>query len=150
VQAFNDLAVLGGAADEVLQLGQLFDGIANTPASPEFWWVYVLLLSTMVPSVVNLMLGGTALMRAAPGVGSLLLRYLPSDQAVPIYDRAWIALVLTLQAAGGIVVGIGAQALLVVALIFYAMPAVGLGLLDLARGVAAFNLPGQILNLLGF
>jgi len=145
VQAFDDLAVRHGSTP-VLPLDPLFDGIAAQSRSPEFWWVYALLLSTMIPSLVNLMLGGTALMRAVPGLGTLLLRSLPADRAVPAYDRAWIALVLTLQAAGGIILGIATQALLAVVLIFYTMPAVGLGLLDLAREVAGFNLPMRILT----
>lgn len=144
VQAFDDLSVRGGG-HPALPLQPLFDGIAAHPGSPEFWWIYVLLLSTMAPSLINLMIGGTALVRAVPGVPSLLLSYLPADRAVPAYDRAWIALVLTLQVAGGIVIAFAAQALLAVGLIFYAMPSVGLGLLDLARTVAAFDLPGRIL-----
>lgn len=86
-----------------------------------------------------------AFMSALAGVPALLLRYLPADRAVPAYDRAWIAPVLTLQVAGGIVIAFAAQALLAVGLIFYVMPNVGLGLLDLARSVAAFDLPGRIL-----
>lgn len=145
VQTFDELAVRRGLA-AVLPLRPLFDGLAGQPGSPEFWWVYVLLLSTMIPSLVNLMLGGTALMRAVPGIGLLLLRWLPADRAAPIYDRAWIALVLTLQVAGGIMVGIAAQALLAAGLIFYAMPAAGLSLLDLAQTIASFNLPARVLT----
>jgi hypothetical protein len=145
VQVFDELAVRSGGKP-VLPLAPLFGGIKKHPGSPEFWWVYVLLLSTMIPSVINLMLGGTALMRAIPGLSALLLRYLPSDRGVPTYDRAWIALVLTIQAAGGIILGIAAQALLAVGLILYVMPAAGLELLNLARNVAAFDLPAKILG----
>jgi hypothetical protein len=37
-----------------------------------------------------------------------------------------------------------AQALLIVGVISYVMPWLGFGLLDMARGVAAFNLPLRI------
>ena len=144
VQAFDDLAARGGGTP-VLPLELLFDGIADHPGSPEFWWVYVLLLSTRFRILINLMLGGTAIMRSVPGLSSLLLPFLPSDRAAPTYDRAWIALVLTLQAAGGVLLGIVAQALLAVGLILYAMPAVGLELLGIAREIAAFDLPARIL-----
>ena len=50
-----------------------------------------------IPSLINLAIGGTALMRAIPGVSPLLLRFLPATGGVPTYDRAWIAAVLTLQ-----------------------------------------------------
>ena len=36
-------------------------------AAPEFWWVYAMLLSTMIPSLVNLMLGGASLVRGVHG-----------------------------------------------------------------------------------
>ena len=44
----------------------------------------------------------------------------------------------------GAIFGIAAQALLVVVVIGYVMPWLGLGLLDLARDLAAFNLPLRI------
>jgi hypothetical protein len=50
VQAFDELAVHGGGA-AVLPLVALFDGIAKNPAAPEYWWVYALLLSSMIPSL---------------------------------------------------------------------------------------------------
>ena len=45
--------------------------------------------------------------------------------------------------------GIAAQAFLVVVIIGDVMPLFGLGLLDMARGVAAFNLPARVGQLFG-
>jgi hypothetical protein len=53
VQAFDTLAVQGGGPP-ILPLSELFDGIAAHPSAPEYWWLYALLLSTMIPSLVNL------------------------------------------------------------------------------------------------
>jgi hypothetical protein len=100
----------------------------------------------MIPSLVNLAIGGTALMRAVPGLSQLLLHFLPATGGVPIYDRAWIAAVLTLQAALGAILGVAVQAAVAWGLIFHAMPAVGLGLLDLARGLAALDLPVRVIG----
>jgi hypothetical protein len=147
VQTFDALAVHGGGKP-VLPLGPLFDSIAAHPEAPEFWWVYALLLSTMIPSLINLVIGGTALMRALPGLSPWLLRYLPAAGAVPSYDRAWIAAVLTGQVALGVILGVAVQALLAYGLIFYAMPAAGLGLLDVARDLAALDLPMRLIRLL--
>ena len=143
VQAFDAMAVHGGG-EPVLPLTPLFDGLAAHPEAPEYWWIYALLLSTMIPSLVNLVIGGTALTRTAPGLPSLLLRYVPAGRSVPAFDRAWVALVLTLQVVGGVILGVAAQALLAVGLIRYVMPQAGLGLLDLARTVAAFDLPARV------
>ena len=147
VQAFDELAEAGGGA-AVLPLGKLFDGIEAHPGAPEYWWAYALLLSTMIPSLVNLMLGGMSLARGIPGVPALLLRKMPERKAVPAFDRAWIALVLTLQMVGGAILGALAQLALAYVLIFYAMPWAGLELLDLARAVEKLDLPRQLANLI--
>jgi hypothetical protein len=81
VQAFDALAVHGGGAP-VLPLDTLFKGIAAKPTAPEYWWLYAFLLSTMIPSLVNLVIGGTSLVRGLPGVPSLLLRYIPERGGV--------------------------------------------------------------------
>jgi hypothetical protein len=160
VQTFNALTVHNGH-DPILRV--VFDtnlehilnrptplllGIAFHPAAPEYWWVYALLLSTMIPSLINLVIGGTALMRAVPGLSSALLHRLPATGGVPTYDRAWIAAVLTVQAALGAILGVAVQALVAWGLIFYAMPAAGLGLLDLARGLAKLDLPMRLVQFL--
>ena len=50
---------------------ELFDGAAAHPSAPEYWWPYALMLSAMMPSLVNLIIGGTSLVRGLPGVPSL-------------------------------------------------------------------------------
>ena len=143
VQAFDGLVVRGGGK-HVLPLDQLFHGISAHPGEPQYWWVYAFMLASMIPSMVNLVIGGTALMRAAPGLSSLLLQYMPAGRAAPAIDRAWLAFVLTLQVVSGMILGIAAQALLALGLIGYVMPRLGLGLLVLARGVEAFDLPMRV------
>ena len=71
------------------------------------------------------------------------------DGNVPKFDRAGIATVLTFQAAAGAALGIAAQVFLVVVIIGYVMPFFGLELLDMARDVAAFNLPARVGHLFG-
>ena len=146
VQAFDELAEAGGGK-ALLQLLPLFDGIEAHPAAPEYWWAYALVLSTMIPSLVNLMLGGASLIRGIPGLPAVLLRKMPERKAVPAFDRAWIALVLTSQMVGGAILGALAQLALAYVLIFYAMPWAGLELLDLARAVETFDLPRQLAHL---
>ena len=106
VQSFDWLATHNGGVP-VLPLDQLFDGVAAHPTATEYWWVYALLLSTMIPSLINLAIGGASLLRGAPGVALLLLRKMPATKAVPAFDRAWMALLLTLQIMGGAILGIG-------------------------------------------
>jgi hypothetical protein len=69
---------------------------------------------------------------------------MPDRGGVLKWDRTWIAAVLTFQAGAGAALGIAAQVLLVVVIIGYVMPFFGLELLDMARDVAAFNLPARV------
>jgi hypothetical protein len=145
VQAFDELAVNGGGETAaVLPLPALFDGIAQNPGAPKYWWAYALLLSAMIPSLVNLAIGGMALSRGVPGLGPLLLRWIPEGREVPDYRRPLAALILTGQMFAGAFLGFAAQAFLAWGLIFHVMPWVGLDLLDMARAVAAFDLPARI------
>jgi hypothetical protein len=148
VQAFDALAVHGGGT-QVLPLRPLFNGIDAHPSAPEYWWLYALLLSTMIPSLVNLVIGGTSLVRGLPGVPSLLLRFIPERGGVLKWDRHWIATVLTAQVAAGAALGIAAQGFLVWVIIGYVMPFFGLELLGMARDVADFNLPARVGQLFG-
>ncbi len=150
VQAFDELAVHGGGTKAaVLPLDQLFDGISKHPEEPEYWWVYALLLSTMIPSLVNLAIGGMALTRGIPGVPRLLLRWIPEGRDVPDYRRPLAALALTIQMFAGAFLGIAAQAFLAVGLLYYLMPAIGLDLLWLCQQLAGLDLPGKFFHLTG-
>jgi hypothetical protein len=148
VQAFDELAMHGGGEKAaVLPLPTLFDGIAQNPGAPEYWWVYALLLSTMIPSLINLAIGGMALSRGLPGVPALLLRWIPKGQEMPNHRRPLAALVLTGQMFTGAFLGVAIQALIGWVLLFYLMPWAGLDLLGMARAVAAFDLPARVAQL---
>jgi hypothetical protein len=147
VQTFDRLAEHSGGVDaRILSLDKIFDGIAAQPSAPEYWWVYALLLSTMTPSLLNLMIGGASLFRGIPGLPALLLQFMPASKAVPAFERTWLALVLTCQVFLGAFLGIAAQFVLAIGVIFYVLPWVGLELLDTARAVAEFDLPIRVLR----
>jgi hypothetical protein len=148
MQAFDELAMHGGGEQAaVLPLDKLFDGIARNPSAPEYWWAYALLLSTMIPSIINLAIGGMALSRGIPWLAQILLQWIPEGKAVPEYKRQPAAIGLTVQMFAGAGLGIAAQGLLAWGLIFHVMPALGLDLLDMARAVAAFDLPARVAQL---
>jgi hypothetical protein len=125
-------------------LNALFDGIAKNPAEPEYWWAYALLLSTMIPSLVNLAIGGMAFTRGIPWLARLLLQWIPAERAVPEYKRHLAAIGVTAQMFAGAGLGLAAQGFLALVIIHYAIPLLGLDLLDMARAVAAFDLPMQL------
>jgi hypothetical protein len=89
-----------------------------------------------------------SLLRGIPGLPALLLRFMAAGNAVPAFDRTWLALVLTCQVFVGAFLGIAAQFVLAVGVIFYVLPWMGLELLETARAVAEFDLPGRVLGVL--
>jgi hypothetical protein len=95
------------------------------------------------------MIGGASLLRGIPGLPlpTLLLRFMPVGKAMPAFDRAWLALVLTCQVFVGAFLGIAAQFVLAIGVIFYVLPWIGLELLETARAVAEFDLPMRVLRL---
>ena len=93
---------------DVLPLDKLFDGIAAQPSAPEYWWVNALLLSTMIPSLLNLMRRRILVARRS-GLPAALLRFMPAGKAAPTFDRTWLALVLTFQVFVGAFLGIAAR-----------------------------------------
>ena len=52
------------------------------------WWIYALLISTIIPSLVDLGIGGASLVRRAPGLPSVLLRRIPVGRLSPPTSRA--------------------------------------------------------------
>ncbi len=147
VQAFDDLAALtAGPRAITLPLDKLFAGIKANPGAPEYWWAYALLLSTMIPSLANLMIGGASLARGIPIIPRLLLAYMQEGKVL-VWDRVWIALVLTAQNAGGAFLGALAQVVVVILMVVYVMPWLGFGLLDLAQSVAELDFPMRIIEL---
>lgn len=146
VQTFDLMAVAGGGKP-VLPLVPLFDGIASNAAAPEYWWVYAMLLSTMIPSLVNLTIGGFSLMRGVPLLSAYLYKRMPVARAVAEHNRFWIAAVLVFQGLIGVVLGVAAQAFLVLLIFRQVLPVLGLDVLGLARRVADLDLPGRIFGL---
>ena len=63
------------------------------------------------------------------------------------WDRAWIAIVLTLQTALGVLLGFIAQGAIAVGLIFYVMPWLGFDLLGLAQATADLEIPRRLISL---
>ena len=150
IQTLNLMAVKGGG-HQILPVAPLldavFDSLKRRSFEPEYWWAYTLLLSSMIPSLANLAIGGFSLVRGIPIVSRHLHGRLPKGHTVARRDRNWISLVLTVQAMAGICLGFASQFVLLPWWIFgYVLPGMGFGVLKFALSVEAFNLPGRILG----
>lgn len=137
VQAFD----LASGRAPLLPLGDLFDGIAAMPLAAKHWWVYALLLSTQFPSLLNLTIAATALFRGLPPLARWVRARMPAGEAVPGFDRQFVAFALTGQVVLGFVFGVVVEAAVVYGMLFVVLPLFGFELLEFARALAALDLP---------
>jgi hypothetical protein len=148
VQMLNLMAVMGGG-QAILPVAPLlhavFNSLKQNSFEPEYWWAYTLLVSAMIPSLLNLTIGGFSLLRGIPIVSRYLSAYLPEGRSVPSQDCNWISLVLAVQVTAGLCLGFAAQFILLPWWIFgYVLPGLGFGVLKFALGVEALDLPGRV------
>lgn len=61
LQGLNTLAFLGGASEPLLDLAGLLSILRTRPGDPAVWWVYFMLFSTLVPSIVHLFIAAGSL-----------------------------------------------------------------------------------------
>jgi hypothetical protein len=146
VQFFDAMATIGGGLNaRILPLDRLFTGLRANPAEPEGWWIYFMLFSTMIPSLVNLTLAGASFVRGLPWLTAMVRAKMPASRPPAVHDRLWMTGVLTLQIFLGGLLGIAAQVILVWIVIGHILPVFGLDLLDLAEQTATLNLPAELI-----
>jgi len=149
VQVINLMAVQGGGKpllDVAPLLVAVIDSLRHYSFNAEYWWIYTLLFSAMIPSLMNLAIGGFSLVRGIPVLSRRLQAYLPEGHGVAQHDRNWISFVLSIQAMAGICLGIVSQFILLPWWIFgYVLPGLGFGVLQFAQLVVRFDLPTRIL-----
>lgn len=143
MQAYNELAVAGGGKG-VFAVNVLISGIRSGPLNSEYWWVYFLLISTMLPSIANLIIGGLSLTRGIPLISNRLLSLLPEHGSISPNQRRQVAFWLSTQEAIGAALAIFAQAALVFLIFGLAMPRLGIGVLDLAESLVVLDIPALL------
>jgi len=48
------------ANKEIFELYWLFDGIRTDPLSPDYWWLYVICFSTLLPTLIHFFIAAMA------------------------------------------------------------------------------------------
>jgi len=147
IQGFDFIALHHGASAAILPLDAVLDDLQNNPWQWHLSWLYALLLTTILPSLINCTIACFAFFRALPWSTRYLLRHMPEHGAVRAPNQ--LAVILAGQWALGFVLGLGALALLLWGLVLHVLPAVGIELLAIVRAAVALNIPQQIANWLG-
>ena len=150
VQLFGHFTALG-SGEPVLEVEQVLKALADPVqrTAPEYWWLYAMLFSTLIPSIVNVALGALSIMRGIPGLHIALARRMKVGKAVLESDRLWMAPLLTLQAILSIAIGTVVMLGLLWAILAWELPLMGLNLVAMLQALAAEDLPGRLLSLLG-
>ncbi len=84
VQVFDRMAERGGGKAVLLLPKDLINHISHNQPDPNFAWICVLLLSTMIPSLLNLAIGGASLLRWFPSVTARLLKSLEPGSTIGV------------------------------------------------------------------
>ena len=144
-----DMVAESEGAKPLLSVAPLLDavieGFRTKSFRAEYWWLYTLMLSGMIPSLLNLVAGGFSLVRGIPLVSRYLLTRLPEDRPVPSHERNWVSLLLSAQVVVGMGLAAAAQFVLLPWWIFgYVLPGLGVGIAQFAQDIQRLNLPGQL------
>ncbi len=122
----------------IVDVDALLKTLRTDPGNPTVWWIYATIFTTMIPSLVNLFLGGLAIVRGVPRLTPWIAKtLLPEDpRALTLHTRFLASAALTGQAA---VAGFGA---LVVGwcgwwIVSSGLTLIGLGLLPMAETINA-------------
>jgi hypothetical protein len=127
----------------ILPLGPLFTGLQSTPGDYEYWWVWFLLFSSMIPSILNLSIAAAAFLRGLPVINTWILHRMPVGKAVRERNQIPVAAALTAQVVGGVALTGIAGYLVAVDVIPLGLPGFGAVVRDFAADLAAYNAPAR-------
>jgi hypothetical protein len=146
VQTFDDIAVLrAGAQARTLPLGPLFEGLETRPGDPEFWWVWLMLFSTLIPSALNLCIACASLIRGAPFLNTWIVKRMQPVDPARDSDRLLLASALAVQIAGGVLATGVALYLIGIWFLPIWLPILGGFVRDFSEALAAYNAPARVM-----
>lgn len=61
LQGLNTLAIMNGSDRPLIDLAGVLQTLRERPGDPAVWWVYFMLFSTLIPSVVHLFIAATSI-----------------------------------------------------------------------------------------
>jgi hypothetical protein len=131
VDLFNYLAELGGGekARVLPPMRFYLAALRAEPQATEFWWVYSVLCVTMVPRILILFLAGFVCICGLPR--NRFLSALDENEVMPVASRVKMALLLSFKEVFALT-----TLALTGYILWYLMPMLSLGVLDLAEKVA--------------
>lgn len=146
VQTFDDIAVLrAGSQARIMPLCPLFERLENNPGDATLWWIWLMLFSTLVPSLCNLVIGAAAFMRGLPFMNNWILSRMPIGKAMRDSERSYVASALAGQLVGGMLTSGVLLYLLAAYAVPFGLPAFGAYIRDFSETLAAYNAPARLM-----
>ena len=154
VQLFGDLAVhhaktvLHAENDNarIIHFAQLFDSLENHPTDYENWWIWLMLFSTAIPSVVNLLIACFSLLRGWPPLGRWMGRQFREGEAMAEPVKIGLAAILSAQIAHGVLMSGALLYGLMTRAGPLVLPAYAGWLRDASEWLAACNVPAHVVQ----
>ena len=118
----------------------------NNPADFENWWIWLMLFSTAIPSVVNLAIASFAFLRGVPFVTKWMLSRMPENAAMRPRDQMRVAAALAGQVAIGLLLTASLLYLLFDDVVPLALPWLGAIIRGFSEQIAAYNAPAHVMK----
>lgn len=146
VQAFDAMTLIG-RGKRVLDVGGTLAALGDPHrrTAPEYWWLYAMLFSTLVPSIVNVALGALSIVRGVPGVNARVARQMTQAGVIDA-ELVWMVPAMVLQLLVCCVVGTAVMLALLWLIFAWLLPLVGFELVPMLQALAAADLPGGLLR----
>ncbi len=145
VQLFGAMEILGVAGRATLATDDILMGM-NNPAqrsNSQYFWIYAMLFSTMIPSLLNIAIGAFALMRGAGPLNRWVVDGMKNGFTGRGHFGAacWLGVQLPL----GVLLGLAIN-YFVLKFLFFAGPIYGIGLLDYLIAIEQANWPAMFID----
>ena len=144
VQTFDDIAVFrAGEHAGIPPFAPLFNGLKRQPGDPEYWWLWLVLFSALIPSAVNLCFAAASLIRGLPFLNTRIVKRMQATSSMRDSDRLLLARALSAQVAGGFLATGGALYLIGVSFLPIWLPILGACVRDFSEALAALQRAGS-------
>ncbi len=147
VQAFNTMTIIGGGEIFLIPTDYLVAfGDPEQRWKPQYYWVYIMLFSTMIPSMCNVVIGLMSISRGfAPLYRFIESQKIPTREAVPAANRMLFAPLIAFNRMVCVLGGLVLSILALYIIWTLILPLIGINLYTIALTLDEENYPTQFI-----
>lgn len=80
-----------GEHADIPPFAPFFDRLKRQPGDPEYWWLWLILFSALIPSAVNLCFAAASLIRGLPFLNTRIVKRMQAISSMRDSDRLLLA-----------------------------------------------------------